>query len=220
MRRLDDQKAINSVYGALKSQGKALIEEPAFDDNPDWVFELEGRRIAADCTCINLEQIMKWSRSERRLEPGKQYEIKFAFEPHYWIAKAVEDKEPKIAQYKKNSGAEEVWLIAHSEFDGQPLYECKQPAIDIMRDAVRSLNTSFARVWFVHSEYGSAELWQAGDPITPSFPNWIVNDEYPSYTVVQFRQTITKDGLNMTIQFGSTDERVVLQPINTQYSLD
>ena len=184
MRRPDEQKAINSVFEVLQNEGLNPIEDPSIQDNPDCVFELRGKRVAADCTNFNLEALLKWSNSTKRIEKEKQYEIKFALEPHYWIKESIEAKVDKISTYKANGDAEEVWLIAHA-LEIPELFDCNDSIINIMQDAIRFLQPTFEEVWFIHHQYPVKRLWRKGDPAVPNFPSWDTpKDKYPFEQII------------------------------------
>jgi len=217
MRRPDEQSAINSVFESLKKEGKTPIEDKSIIDNPDCVFEISNVRISADCTNLNLESLLKWSNSRRRFEKGKDYEIKFAIEPHYWIKKSIEGKEPKIEKYRKNGNAKEVWLFVHA-LEVPEFFDCTESTIAIMTDALRYLNPRFDEVWFIHSQYPATRLWKNGDPQITSFPDWdTTENNYPFEKIIQFVDTITKDGLTKEIKFGGSFEQVLIEPLNPNW---
>lgn len=214
MRRPDEQAAISAVFEALTQEGRNPIEDTSIEDNPDCVFEIGDIRIASDCTNINLEALMKWSNSTRRLLPEKQYEIKFALEPHYWVRNSISGKESRIPTYRENGGASEVWLIIHA-LEVPELFDCTDTTIAIMRDAVRHIQPEFDEVWFMHKDYSATRLWRKGDPKVKVFPRWDTSDrEYPFESIIKFRSTITAKGLNRTITFGNSFEQLTLDPLD------
>ncbi len=218
MRRFDEQVAINAVFKSLRSKNLEPIEDTSIEDNPDCAFEISGIRAAADCTNINLESLMKWSNSTHRFEKDKQYEIKFALEPHYWIRESIAEKEPKLETYRKNGNADKVWLIAHA-LEQPANFDCTDTTIAIMRDTVRFIRPSFDEVWFVHAEYPATRLWRKGDPKVPEFPRWDTSkSKYPFENIIQFRSTITKDGLNKIVVFGNSFEEINFEPLDPTWS--
>lgn len=218
MRRPDEQAAIDVLFNSLQTENRVPIEDTTIEDNPDCVFEVSGIRVAAECTNINLEALMKWSNSKRRLVKDKQYEIKFALEPHYWIKESIAEKEPKLETYKANGRANEVWLIAHA-LEQPTNFDCTDTTIAIMRDAVRFLNPDFDEVWFVHAEYSATRLWRKGDPKAPEFPRWDTSEnKYPFESIIMGRSTITKEGLNVTVTFGDSVEKIDLKPLDSTWS--
>ena len=217
MRRPDEQAAINLVFQALIEEGKVPNEDSSIDDNPDCVFEIETSRIAADCTNINLEALIQWSNSTKRLEPGKQYEIRFAIEPHYWARNSILDKQPKICSYRANGKANEVWLIIHALEDPEH-FDCDDSTIAIMTDAVRNIQPDFDEIWFVHKDYRPTRIWRIGDPKVAEFPRWDTSEsEYPFEGIIQFKSTITSTGLNETVTFGGAFEEIVLDPLDPNW---
>lgn len=218
MRRPHEQLAINAVFQALKNEGLDPKEDTSITDNPDCVFEISKKRISADCTNINLEALMKWSNSTRRLEKDKQYEIKFALEPHYWIRKSIEEKLLNIENYRKNGRSDEVWLITHA-LETPENFDCTNTTIAIMIDAVRNINPPFHEVWFIHSKYPATRLWRTGDPVVPTFPRWDTSKrEYPFEQIIQGKSTITSKGLNIKVLFGGAFEEIYLKPLDPTWN--
>ena len=211
--------AINMVKKILSNSNIHATDDSSIIDSPDWVFEVDGRRFAAECTCINLERLMSWSNTKRELIPDKGYKVTFPNEPHFWIKKAIEDKEGKIPNYLANSNAEEIWLITHSEFDsGLSLYECNDTMLEGVSRAAASLDSQFSRIFFVHSEAGAYQIWEKGDPLQP-FPEYEITGKYPSFSMTKFAGTITKDGYNLVLSPENEEESIIIQPIDKRYKL-
>lgn len=212
--------AISSVSFTLTSSGAVIKTEDSITDKPDWVFQLDDIRIGAECTCINLEKLMKWNGSQKQLVPEKFYEITFPNEPHFWIKRAIEDKNSKIPDYIKRSSAHEVWLITHAEFgSGLALYECDASMIKLMKQAAAAVSSDFDRIWFVHPETGCHELWRKGDQ-TIAFPELaIAGSLYPTCTIKHAIGTFTKKGLTISAGPENTIEKILLQPLDTRYRL-
>jgi len=218
-RRQDEQIAINMVERRLTDQGNEVIEDTSITDNPDWVFSLNGRRIAAECRCINLEAIMEWGNSRISLVHNKCYEIIIPNEPHFWLFRAVKDKESKVKKYKSNSGSEEVWLIAHSELPGGlPFFECDEATLQLLKQAASAIESSFDCIWFVHSECGAHKLWCTGEPKS-SFPSLELSKGYPTITNKKGIGTLTKDGFTFDVGPENTIESIILQPLDKRYKI-
>lgn len=155
-RTRDEQHAISTVSKTLEACGHRLATDETITDKPDWVFSLDGVRIGAECTCINLEKLMKWSNSNRNLKQGKCYKIVFPYEPHFWIRKAVEEKEGRIQSYIQNSQADELWLLLHSDLAVPvALYECNDEMLNLMSLAASAIKSAFDQIWFIHNESGA-----------------------------------------------------------------
>lgn len=218
MRRPDEQAAIGLVYDALQKEGRKAVEDVSFDDNPDCVFEIGDSRIAADCTNLNLEAFMKWSNSRKRFEHEKQYEIKFALEPHYWLRNSIDEKREKIEKYREEACSDEVWLIVHA-LEDPTNFDCNETTIAIMTDAARYLQPSFDEIWFVHKEFPATRLWRMGDPAIENFPRWDTSEgQYPFENIIQGHSTITSSGLNKTITFGASHEEIFLEPLDPTWN--
>ena len=151
----DEHSAIEAVRFALHAEGHVTADDGSFTDRPDWVFRLDDARVGAECTCINLEQLMAWQGRKAARIVGKHYEVRFANEPHLWVKKALEAKNSKVKEYVRRANCSAVWLILHSEFSPFPLFACSPEMLALMRAAAASVHSDFEAVWFVHAELGA-----------------------------------------------------------------
>jgi len=219
VRTPDEQAAIDAVAKALRREGNAVEDDQAFSDRPDWVFSLNGTRIAAECRCINLEALMKWGNDTRRLVPGKCYEIVIPNEPHLWLQQAVLEKEPKAEEYRANSHAEQLWLIAHSELRTPlPFFPCDEPTLALLKQAAAAIRSSFDCLWFVHADCGAQRLWTRGEP-TGEFPAFNIGSTYPTIRNRQGLATLTKSGGSFNVGRNNVVETITLQPLDRRYKL-
>ncbi|UBF27912.1 hypothetical protein K9N68_08445 [Kovacikia minuta CCNUW1] len=83
-RTREEKIVINLVRNELCKAGNEVIEDNVFHDRPDWVFSLNGKRVAAECRLIGLQELMKWSNCKREMLPDKNYRVTFPLEPHLW----------------------------------------------------------------------------------------------------------------------------------------
>ena len=218
-RTRDEVAAISQVTASLREAGHSVVEDLTFTDRPDWVFELDGRRIAADCSSVTLEQLMKWAKSKRQLVPGRCYKITFPVEPHLWIKRLLESKSSKVGHYLARARAQEAWLIAHSDFEpGFSFFESTAERLQLMRDAAAALVTQFDCVWFVHGESGAHRLWRRGDALQP-FPSLAVADQYPTQTIKQGIGTVSVAGGMFSAGDENVIQSILLQPLDTRYKL-
>jgi hypothetical protein len=219
-RTREEQISINLVASYLRNDGYEVIEDFSVHDNPDWVFWLNGKRVAAECRMVSLEKLMKWNNSKRTLSPEKNYKITFPIEPHLWIKKAIEEKEVKIPQYLKNSDADEAWLIIHSDFTpGMALYECHDWMLEFMKLAAGAKVSEFKCVWFVHPEVGAHRLWDATEPRT-GFPSLdLSNGNYPTQTCMKLIGTLKSEDFLVSVGPENTVEHITLQPLDKRYRI-
>ena len=112
VRKTSEQRAIVALKELLVSRGKMVSEDESFIDNPDAVLEIDGVRVAVECTIMSPEKVMEYHGIRR--EKGKLNQLFLPQEPHMWLKKAIESKQDKIQQYIQSSLAEQVWLIAHN----------------------------------------------------------------------------------------------------------
>jgi hypothetical protein len=215
----DEQDAIDAVTNLLRRRGNPVEEDPTFTDRPDWVFSLCGTRIGAECRCINLQALMKWGNDTARLIPCRCYEIIIPFEPHLWLQRAILDKESRAQEYRANSDADQLWLVAHSELrTSLPFFPCNDMILSLLRQAAAAIESSFDCVWFVHPDCGAVELWARGTP-RGEFPSLDITDVYPTIRNRQGLATLTKDGGSFNVGPDNVIQKIVLQPLDSRYRL-
>ena len=219
-RKPEEQIAINLVSAALREAGNEVIEDTNFCDKPDWVFSINGKRVAAECRLISIEKLMEWSNCKRKMLPDKNYKITFPLEPHIWIKKAIEDKEGKISEYLNNSSSEEAWLITHSDFKaGISLYECNDWMLNLMKSAAAAVTSEFRSIWFVHPEAGANRLWDISEPRI-DFPSLDVSEGYyPTASYMMLIGTLTNSDWLASIGAENT-EVITLQPLDKRYKIE
>ena len=158
--------AISEISSFLTKLGHNVKTKDDITDKPDWVFSLDNKIIAAECTYLTVEKFMQWNNQEFPID-GKAHEIVIPVEPHIWMEKILKSKAKKIPQYKANAGASEVWLILHTD----PIYLCLLETRNEVQE--RSLihplamtatilrdQHSFSRIWLVRKQ-GITEVWTA-----------------------------------------------------------
>jgi len=220
-RTLEEKIVINLVSETLRKEGHDIIEDTDFHDKPDWVFSLNGKKVAAECRHIGLEELMKWSNSKRTMIPEKNYKVIFPVEPHLWIKEAIKDKKDKVPEYLKNSNAEEAWLITHADFTaGVSLYECSSWMLDVMKSAASANISEFSSIWFVHPESGAHKLWDVGEPRTDLSLLDDVTKDCPVASYSTFIGTLTNEGLSVSVGAENTVETIPLPPLDTRYRIE
>jgi len=215
-----EEWAIGLMKDELEKQGYSIKTNNEITDSPDWAFKLNSENIAAECTYINPELLMEWSNQNKPSTPNIYYNSTFAFEPHYWVQKAVEAKEGKISKYLKNAEAKKAWLILHGNID-EPYewYDCDNRMIEIMNQAARAIQPKFDQIWFLHSESKITvkNIWKKGEP-KANFPDVFNNGKYPTFKVSKVRSFDLSDKLPLKIE--ETEEELIIKPISPHYSID
>ena len=214
----DEAAAIERMRCALTSSGHVVSDDIEITDRPDWVFEFDGRRVAAECTCVNLPQLMKWAGYRDRRYDGKHYEVRFAYEPHLWVKTAIESKSAKIGGYKHRAQCEEIWLVMHSEVTALPLFGCSSATLALMRAAAAATVSGFDAVWFVHAEAGANLLWQTGDPHC-AFPELDVSRGYPTLWTRQGVVTLKAGGGEFSLGPHNAAVSLTIQPLDRRFKL-
>lgn len=217
-RTREEQIVINLVSNVLLEEGNEVVEDIRFHDKPDWVFSLNGKRVAAECSLIGLEELMKWSNCKRKMIPEKIYKVTFPVEPHLWMKTVIERKERKVPDYIKNSDSEEAWLITHSDFKvGLSLYECTSWMLELMKSAAAATATKFSSVWFVHPETGASKLWDIGEPKV-DFPSLdLSSGSYPTETYMTLIGTLTNADWIVSVGIENTIEHITLPILDKRY---
>lgn len=217
-RSSDEAAAIEEVRSALSAAGHMVIDDEAITDNPDWVFDIDGWRVAAECTCINLPRLMEWAGYGKRRELGKHYEVRFANEPHLWVKRAIEAKDPKIGVYKERARCDAVWLVMHSDFSAMPLFGCSPRMLGLMRAAAGAVIHRFETVWFVHPEAGAHRLWRQGDPKC-EFSELEISGDYPTLYLRQGAVTLSPSDGEFSLGPHNAATRLLIQPLDLRFKL-
>ncbi len=217
-RTKNEQLAIDAVKSVLKENLFSVIDDLDVVDKPDWVFAIDGKKIAADCCHLSMERAMSWSKTIKRLKHGKAYEIIIPNEPHIWLRQTIENKQKRIKEYTDRSGAQEVWLIVHSDLLEFPFFEFDSVTIDLLKRSAASMDSSFSKIWFVYKGEKAFSLWEKGHPKI-DFPELDLNNGYPIITKIQARDTLTQRGLTFDAGRRNIVETVRLQPLDKRYRL-
>ncbi|PHS03494.1 MAG: hypothetical protein COA78_17745, partial [Blastopirellula sp.] len=180
---------------------------------------LDGEPIAAECTYINPEKLMCWCNSKQPKQNVLCNAV-FALEPHHWVKKSVEDKEPKIPKYLDRTKAKEVWLILHSIVD-EPFewYPCDEQMLETMNRAARAIQPKFDQIWFLHNECEvvAKRIWVKGEP-EAEFPDVIKDGKYPSFKISKVNVSQHQD--ESLLQITETEERPPFPPIDSRYTIE
>lgn len=163
-RTLAEEFAISNLSGFLTKLGHKVKTKDEITDNPDWVFSLDNKTIAAECTYLTVEKFMQWNNQEFPID-GKTHEIVIPVEPHIWMEKIIRSKAKKIQQYKANADASEVWLILHTDPIDLCLLETQNEEQErsliyplAMTATILRDQHSFSRIWLVRKQ-GITEIW-------------------------------------------------------------
>jgi len=165
-RTLAENFAISAMSEFLKELGYNVKTNDAITDKPDWVFNLDNKTIAAECTYLTVEKFMQWNNQKFPID-GKTYEIIIPVEPHMWMEKIIKSKAKNIPQYKANASASEMWLILHTDPTDLCLLETRNEEQEhtliyplAMTATVLRDQHSFSRIWLVRKQ-GITEIWTA-----------------------------------------------------------
>ena len=216
-RSRDESAAIELMRSALALSGHVVRDITDIIDRPDWVFELDGRRVGAEFTGVNLQPLMEWANYKHR-EDRKHYEVRFANEPHLWAQKAILDKNRHVPDYKQRSEASEIWLVMHAEFARLPLVACSDEMLAVMRAAVAATPSDFDAVWFAHSEAGAIRLWHQGDARC-AFPEIDVSSRYPTLSVRQGVVALAPGAPPFSLGPHIAAETLVIPPLDPKFKL-
>lgn len=221
IRTSDEMIAIDLMRQFLsENTNYVLIDDENITDSPDWVFHLNNtRRIGAELRHLSIERVMKWCNSKRKLEKEKFYEIIIPNEPHFWLKKAIEDKNEKVDEYKSSSQSDEIWLILHTDLSGAafPFFECNDETIRLLIQAAGSINSNFSRIYFIYKGQNPFELWREGDPKT-NFPEIdLLNGKYPTMVNLTCEFVVGKQNISLNYVPENIVEKIILQPLDKRY---
>lgn len=136
-------------------------------DNPDYLFELDGKTVCAEATGIPSNRVIRYyhRKFKVRSEPplsGK--EVVFAFEPHMWVREAIQSKRARSRTYMSETKADECWLILHAHQKHEELVRPSIDNIEAMRAGASKETHGFSKILFWQVEIGFCELWAPGYP--------------------------------------------------------
>ncbi|QFT74029.1 hypothetical protein [Ruegeria sp. THAF33] len=179
------RNALEREYGS-----EIEFEDREEEDRPDFLFKLNGRLIACEATQVPQSEILQYNYKrglyevERTKSVGVQ--VVWAIEPHVWIAKAIISKRRKIVEYKKRTGASNVWLIAHTLAGSKDRYiRADQPwQFQMMQFGAASVAHGFKSVYFWDEVSGFSEVFRRGR--SHKRPVLDLTDGYPSNAFTVF----------------------------------
>ena len=107
-----EEHAISSIVAALRNEGRTVEEIPGITDRPDAALLIDGILVAVECRTFTPERVLRLHGLD--MPDGHFHQLYLPLEPHIWLATALSAKAQKIEEYKRRTGASNVWLIAHS----------------------------------------------------------------------------------------------------------
>lgn len=98
---------------------------PEVTDKPDLVVSFFGRIVGVELTQLPSDYIIRWFHKNRPAPKKAKDAIEghrtiFPFEPHRWVSEVVEKKSIRTENYRRNIGADEMWLVMHSHSTKDP----------------------------------------------------------------------------------------------------
>ena len=163
----DDEIAIRNTLGREYGSELEFVDREE-EDRPDFLFTLNGRLIACEATQIPPSEILQYNHkrglyeAERTKSVGVQ--VVWAIEPHIWIAEAIKSKRRKIVEYKKRTGASNVWLIVHTKVGSKDRYVRADQSwqFQMMQYGAASVGHGFKSVYFWDEASGFSEVFRRG----------------------------------------------------------
>jgi hypothetical protein len=221
----DAEYAIREALGREYGSQLQFVDR-AEEDRPDFLFTLNDRLIACEATQIPPSEILQYSYSrglyelERTKSVGVQ--VVWAIEPHIWIAEAIKNKRRKIVEYKKRTGASNVWLIVHTKVGSKRKYVCAdQPwQLQMMQYGAASVGHGFKSVYFWDEASGFSEVFRRGRSYKR--PVLDLTDGYPSdaFTLFSSGEIITTEvgAAPVEYDFGEIEiSRLLIPPFDPEF---
>lgn len=113
-----EQSAIERLQTHLRSRNRDVHLDPSITDAPDAVLVIDAERVAVECRVLTPEKVLRLH--GLTLEEGQLHSVFIPLEPHAWIQRALQDKNPKAQTYRQRACAPTAALLLHSSsmFDG------------------------------------------------------------------------------------------------------
>ena len=190
----------NALMDYLRTSGLIVNSIPRdIDDKPDLFFQVNSDLIGCECIQIPPNRVFKYIHSKfKQLEKSDSAAVRLIWpqEQHYWVKEAIESKTNKIGAYKRNCGAEKIWLLIHapvSEKDTTVHYE-KNEILELMKYAAKKTPHNFERIYFWGPKIGIKKIY----PVDPVWDSVAFNFEggYPTdgFVMTTAKFTTTEEG--------------------------
>lgn len=202
----DEELAIDYLRSFLE-KGQSIVDDGSITDKPDWVFLLNKKRVALECSLLGIEKVFEWSNYKGKIL-GKNYKITYYFEPHLWVQKILEKKNGLASGYKTRAEADQTWLLIHSE--KQPSFEWNSTASLLMQCGINLVGSNFDEIWFCHPRFGIVKIWEKSCQL-PEVKVDTSRFDSPQCTIIQGNHIFTKDGLKIDIS--NIFEEINLSPL-------
>ncbi len=147
----------------LKLSENDWEEDTCFTDKPDLVIENKCKnRIACEFSMVGLRELYKWKNDpKKQLDEDKLDSFIVPREPNIWLKKVIQNKNPKIEQYKKNSESSESWLIVHSvELSPYDVFKLDNKYdLPLLQDSANKTSHNFSRIYIVSANAGTVQVF-------------------------------------------------------------
>lgn len=220
----DEQRAIEAIKKYILQRGITVEEDSDITDRPDALLILPGRRAACECRILSPEKILRMHGI--KMQEGDRYRAFLPIEPHMWIRKAIEAKDPKVAEYKTRTNASEAWLILHAKagFFQHLVDEVCGKYFDIAMMATHQIYHSFDYIFVVTSGGDVGCIFAAPESSAnqAKFRNWRVTTiSVQIMGLGMVKATAGPDGQGViTVNMNAPHNVVKCQPLDKDFDVD
>ncbi|MEW8348693.1 MAG: hypothetical protein AB2687_10315 [Candidatus Thiodiazotropha taylori] len=209
----------------LRKEGQEVsLVEREINDRPDLLLNVGPDKVGCECVQIPPGRIFKYVHSRfKQLENSDSAAVRviWPLEQHFWVKEAIESKTKKTSAYKRNTGAEIIWLLIHapiSEKDTTVRYDNDQ-IMGLIKHAANKTPHSFERIYFWDPINGIRIIFPANN-VWESV-NFNFDDGYPTdgFTMAKGKFTTTKEGDEVQLyDYGLvTPDEIIVPPLCPEF---
>jgi len=157
----DEVYAKNHIHTYLNIHYPGYTTDESFTDDPDYVFMHESKRIGVEFSHITIEQLMEWTARKQfdQLKHDVRYILTIPIEPHMWIQRCLNDKNPLFTKYIKNGKLDECWLLLHQGDNSRKWFIPDNPKLlEVMQVYASNSSTKFKKILYLHQNNEISEL--------------------------------------------------------------
>ena len=107
-----EEAAVSKLLAALRNRNRNALIDPSISDVPDAVLIIDNERVAVECRTLTPEKVLRLH--GLTLEEGQLHSVYIPLEPHAWIQRAVQDKNPRVQTYRERADSPTAALLLHS----------------------------------------------------------------------------------------------------------
>jgi hypothetical protein len=194
------------------------------EDKPDFLFLLSGQLVACEAVQIPPSEVFQYVHKRLHECPNDRAigtRVTWPEEPHSWVAAAVQKKRSKIVAYKRETGAQQCWLLVHAPIEDSQVFIRGDFAWErqMLRFGASSVPSGFDRVLFWEPKSGMQFIHRHGENHRPV--KFDLTNGYPSRSFTLFSAPFTttaKGEPPRDYDYGEIEVRdIFVPPIDKQF---